>query len=123
MMELHLRDNGHLMRNGPASATANAAGPALSDVTKHFRNVPAPRAKRRAAPKGDGGDADEAACCSICLDPLCIPGGLASSQRRPVVALPCAHEFHKQCITAAVKHKPCCPLCRFDLVRCRPAEG
>ena len=125
LMQLHLRDNAHLARREPAASSTASKAPRLKsiqDVIRNtFRNVRAPRTKRRGDAKADGEEDEEAACCSICLDPLAVAGGLASSQRRPVAALPCDHQFHKQCITDAVKHKPCCPLCRFDLLRCAPA--
>ncbi|KAG2762388.1 hypothetical protein PC129_g8654 [Phytophthora cactorum] len=51
-------------------------------------------------------DANEQAC-SICLneDPV-------ADEARPVVALPCGHHFHEDCVIDWFSTSPTCPLCR-----------
>ena len=104
LMLLHRRDN------GPAHG-ANT----WRQAARLFKTV------RPAATTGSG----EAQCCSICLDPLVQGGGgLASSTRQPVSALPCKHMFHTRCITECVKQgHGCCPNCRYDLLSNQPAAA
>ncbi|KAL3656488.1 hypothetical protein V7S43_018635 [Phytophthora oleae] len=51
--------------------------------------------------------------CSICLseDPL-------TDEARPVVALPCGHHFHEDCVIDWFSTSPTCPLCRRSLTLC-----
>ena len=126
LMQMHLRDNAHLLRGGGGGGGLGGGGgpPAEKkkepwrDVTRLFTAV-----KPKRGAKGDGDGCSGDACCSICLDPFSGAANLAPSQRRPVCSLPCGHHFHRQCITDAVKHKAQCPLCRFDLERCAPATS
>ncbi|KAG1688472.1 hypothetical protein DVH05_025775 [Phytophthora capsici] len=50
--------------------------------------------------------------CSICLneDP-------ATDEARPVVALPCGHHFHEDCVIDWFSTSPTCPLCRRSLTQ------
>ena len=59
------------------------------------------RLRQRAFALGGGGD-DEA-MCAVCLEKL--EAGLL------VVALPCAHVYHLDCITEWLKEKNTCPQC------------
>ncbi|KAK1928581.1 E3 ubiquitin-protein ligase [Phytophthora citrophthora] len=50
--------------------------------------------------------------CSICLneDPV-------ADEVRPVVALPCGHHFHEDCVIDWFSTSPTCPLCRRGLTQ------
>jgi len=72
----------------------------------------APRRTRPSAPLGRsyacGSDAEPAATCAICLDPIVVQGWL----------LPCGHRFHERCVLRVVLQCVCvrCPLCKGALV-------
>ncbi len=45
--------------------------------------------------------------CPICLDRMVMFD--------LVTTLRCRHQFHLECMQAAVRHNPCCPICRYPL--------
>ena len=132
LMALHLQDNpprgggggsGGGGNNGNSRGlTATPKDEIWKAATRCFKNV--------RPPKATAGSGHEPPTCSICLEPLAehtdAKTRLSSSQRKAVCSLPCKHLFHTPCITEAVKRgqgKPCCPLCRFDLLTCKPAAA
>ncbi|XP_042448889.1 trigger factor-like [Zingiber officinale] len=50
---------------------------------------------------------EEPNSCSICLEGM----GLAA----PVLAMPCSHLFHPECLKKWLERSCSCPLCRFSL--------
>jgi len=52
-------------------------------------------------------DSQEHPSCSVCLEEYC--------DSKPIVATPCGHCFHKQCLKNWLKMDRTCPLCRGDL--------
>jgi hypothetical protein len=54
---------------------------------------------------------DSSADCAVCLD----------SMTDPVVLLPCAHRFCRQCIRLARQRSSTCPVCRRAIGRVAPA--
>ena len=60
-------------------------------------------------------DDDDEPLCPICQDGLYeddVGEGVT------IVALPCNHKFHKECIFTYFKEKPHCPVCRKDVRGC-----
>lgn len=54
----------------------------------------------------DTPDNDDTDACVICLEHMTCDG---------VLALPCAHLFHEECIRLWMHHEQRCPVCNYDL--------
>lgn len=46
--------------------------------------------------------------CSICYNPL--------AEEKDIISTSCAHTFHTSCLSAWVKIKPSCPMCRSTVI-------
>ena len=98
LMQMHMQDN--VARKHAAS---------WRELLALLRTV-----RRPTRADGTSCPAEEETACSICLDGLHRAGSVAC--RQPVCALPCGHQFHRQCITQALRQgHGCCPNCRYDL--------
>ncbi|KAG5185004.1 hypothetical protein JKP88DRAFT_348409 [Tribonema minus] len=62
-----------------------------------------------------GGLVGDLGCCSICLDDY--------RDGDDVTALPCRHQFHKDCVQPWLVRGGLCPLCKSDALGERPPRG
>jgi len=97
------------------AGNVNRPVPAPADLVSHL-----PR--RTVSAKGffDASPDARAKECAVCKDPL-IPDPTAEGASTPdgdttLVTLPCAHEFHEDCIIPWLENSGTCPVCRHQLV-------
>lgn len=86
--------------------TGNAPGPATDAAIKSLPTRP--------LASTDQDETTGKADCSICMDE--VPLG------DPVTVLPCAHWFHRECVTAWLREHDTCPHCRQGIMP-REQEG
>ncbi|XP_043190555.1 RING finger protein 150-like isoform X2 [Amphibalanus amphitrite] len=59
--------------------------------------------------KADDAQLAEGECCAVCLEPYRVSDHLR--------ALPCSHEFHKQCVDPWLLKNRTCPMCKMDILK------
>jgi E3 ubiquitin-protein ligase ATL41 len=111
----------YLVRRSEAAESAAAAAPPGTETDKK-RSVGLDADAIAALPefgyrKGEDNEEEEERECAVCLAAM-VEGEAARRLPR------CAHVFHRGCVDVWLRERSTCPVCRAEVVVCRPpGEG